>query len=56
MVNENGIARKRSVTVGEKNDSRFEVVSGLNPDEQVLTEGNYDLKDGTAIAIAGDTK
>jgi RND family efflux transporter MFP subunit len=56
MVDENGVARKRAVTVGLKNGSRFEVIAGVRPDEQVLTEGNYDLKDGTAIVISGDKK
>ncbi len=56
MVNENGIARKRAVSVGEKNGIRFEVLSGVNPNELVLIEGNYDLKDGAAIVTAGDKK
>jgi RND family efflux transporter MFP subunit len=56
MVDENGVARKRAVTIGLKNGSRFEVLAGVRPDELVLTEGNYDLKDGTAIVMAGDKK
>ncbi|MBU4267384.1 MAG: efflux RND transporter periplasmic adaptor subunit [Acidobacteria bacterium] len=56
MVNENGLARRRAVTVGLRDDRYFEVLSGLKADEQVLVEGNYDLKDGTAIAVTGDTK
>ena len=56
MVNEHGVAHKRAVTIGLKNGTRFEVVSGVRPDELVLTEGNYDLKDGTTIIMAGDKK
>jgi RND family efflux transporter MFP subunit len=56
MVDENGVARKRAVTVGLRNGSRFEVASGVQPDELVIVEGNYDLKDGTAIVISGDKK
>jgi RND family efflux transporter MFP subunit len=56
MVDENGVARKRAVTVGLSDDSRFEVASGLQPDERVIVEGNYDLKDGTAVIIQGDKK
>ncbi len=56
MINENGVARKRAVTVGLRNDSRFEIVAGVRPDELVLIEGNYDLKEGTAIVLSGDTK
>jgi RND family efflux transporter MFP subunit len=56
MVNDNGFARKRAVTVGLRNGTRFEVLSGVNPGDQVLTEGSYDLKEGTAIVLAGDKK
>jgi RND family efflux transporter MFP subunit len=56
MVNDNGIARKRTVTVGLKDNSRFEVLSGAGPGDQVLVEGNYDLKEGTTIVTAGDKK
>jgi membrane fusion protein (multidrug efflux system) len=56
MVNDNGVAHKRAVRIGEKNGTRFELLSGVNPGELVLTEGNYDLKDGTAIVMAGDKK
>ena len=56
MINENGTARKRAVTIGEKNGIRFEMIAGVRPDEQVLVEGNYDLKEGTAIVMSGDKK
>ncbi|MCU0236860.1 MAG: efflux RND transporter periplasmic adaptor subunit [Acidobacteria bacterium] len=56
LVNESGVARKRAVTVGERNGTRFEVTAGLQPDELVIVEGNYDLKDGTAVVMAGDKK
>ncbi len=56
MVNESGVAHKRAVTVGLKNGTRFEVLAGVNPTDLVLTEGNYDLKEGTAIIMAGDKK
>ena len=56
MVNDNGIAHKRAITIGLKNGTRFEVVSGVRPDELVIVEGNYDLKDGTTVVMAGDQK
>jgi RND family efflux transporter MFP subunit len=56
MVNENGTARKRDVAVGMRNGTRFEVLSGVGPADQVLVEGNYDLMEGTAIVLAGDKK
>jgi len=54
MVVENGTARKRAVTVGERNGTRFEVLAGVGPQDQVIVEGNYDLKEGTAVVAAGD--
>jgi RND family efflux transporter MFP subunit len=54
MVNENGLARKRAVTVGERNHTRFEVLSGVTAGDRVLVEGNYDLKEGTAVVVAGE--
>jgi len=56
MVNENGMARRRAVQVGLRDERQFEVLSGVKAGEQVLIEGNYDLKDGTAIVLAGDEK
>lgn len=56
MVNENGRARKRAVTIGERNGSRFEVRTGVNPGDQVIVEGNYDLKEDTIVVVAGDKK
>jgi len=56
MVNDNGVAHKRAVTVGLRNGTRFEVLAGVNPADLVLTEGNYDLKEGTAVVLAGDKK
>lgn len=54
MVDENGVARKRAVTVGLRNGTRFEVLSGVAASDQVLIQGNYDLKDGAAIVVAGE--
>jgi len=56
LVNENGIARKRAVTMGLKNGTRFEIIAGILPAELVIVEGNYDLKEGTAVIMAGDKK
>jgi hypothetical protein len=56
MVNDNGVAHKRAIGIGLKNGKNFEVLSGVRPDELVIIEGNYDLKDGTAIVMAGDKK
>jgi membrane fusion protein (multidrug efflux system) len=48
---ENGkmIARKRTITVGELYGDKLEVKSGLNPGDQLVTEGFQGLYDGQAI-------
>jgi multidrug efflux pump subunit AcrA (membrane-fusion protein) len=53
-VNEKGrlIARKRSVTVGELYNDQLEVKSGLNPGDQLITEGFQSLYDGQLITTA----
>jgi RND family efflux transporter MFP subunit len=56
MVNDNGIARKRVIGIGLMNGKNFEVTSGVRPDELVIIQGNYDLKDGTVIVMDGDKK
>jgi RND family efflux transporter MFP subunit len=43
------IARKRSITVGELYKDRLEVKSGLEPGEQLITEGFQSLYDGQLI-------
>jgi len=43
------IARKRTVTVGELYNDRLEVKSGLQPGEQLITEGFQSLYDGQLI-------
>jgi len=43
------IARKRTVTVGELYNDRLEVKSGLQPGDQLITEGFQSLYDGQLI-------
>jgi RND family efflux transporter MFP subunit len=43
------VARKRTVTVGELYGDRLEVKSGLQPGDQLITEGFQGLYDGQAI-------
>ena len=54
MIAENGIARKRDVKVGVRSGTEIEIISGVGLGETVLTEGNYDLMEGTSVTIAGD--
>lgn len=46
---ENGQAKRVKVQLGERNDRQVEIVSGVLPGQQVVIEGNYDLKDGALI-------
>ena len=43
------IARKRAVTIGELYNDRLEVKSGLQPGDQLITEGFQGLYDGQLI-------
>jgi membrane fusion protein, multidrug efflux system len=51
---ENGklIARKRQIVVGELNGDQLEVKSGLQPGDQVITEGFQGLYDGQLITTS----
>jgi len=53
ILYENGIAKNVQVRVGEKNVQEFEILEGLKEGQQVVVEGNYDLKEGTLITIEG---
>jgi membrane fusion protein (multidrug efflux system) len=50
-VNENGklVAHKRTVTMGKMYDDKLEVTSGLQPGDQIITEGFQGLYDGQLI-------
>jgi RND family efflux transporter MFP subunit len=49
-----GVARRRQVTVGAIVGERVIVVAGLEPGEQVITDGAAWLTDGRAVRVAGD--
>ena len=53
VVYENGKARNVLVKIGDSNEDQVEILEGLSPGQQVVVEGNYDLKDGTPISIEG---
>ncbi|HEX9941839.1 MAG TPA: efflux RND transporter periplasmic adaptor subunit [Thermoanaerobaculia bacterium] len=59
FVVENGKARQRPVQVGLSDETHVEVVSGLKPEEKVIT-GPYrtlkDLKDGEAVRVSEPPK
>lgn len=47
-----GIAKYKNIKVGQRNNESFEILEGLQEGEQVVVEGNYDLKEGTLITAA----
>lgn len=46
-----GTAKYKNIKVGQRNDRLFEVLEGLEEGQQVVVEGNYDLKEGTLLAL-----
>jgi multidrug efflux pump subunit AcrA (membrane-fusion protein) len=51
LVAENGTARARLVTLGQRGKASVEVLSGLNAGEKVVAPVSPDLLDGTALEI-----
>jgi multidrug efflux pump subunit AcrA (membrane-fusion protein) len=51
FVVDNGVARARLITVGERTNDRVEVLSGLNPGDQVVFPVPQDLSDGARAGI-----
>ena len=51
---DNGRARRVPVTVGLMTNSHFEIKSGLKEGQEIVVEGNYDLKEGALIGKAED--
>ena len=49
FVAENNIARKRKVALGSSFDGKREIISGLNAQDSIITEGFHEIKDGEAI-------
>jgi multidrug efflux pump subunit AcrA (membrane-fusion protein) len=48
-----GVARRRQVTVGPIVGDRVVVIAGLEPGEQVVTDGAAWLTDGRAVRVVG---
>ncbi len=52
VVDSQGIAHQREVTVGERNDSLAEITRGLTAGERVVTSGAYGLVDSARVTSA----
>lgn len=51
VVDEGGIARRRSVSCGESFDGLVPIETGLEGGEAVVVEGGYGLSDGTRVTV-----
>jgi RND family efflux transporter MFP subunit len=56
VVDAGNVAHETKVTVGIRTPEFVEIVSGLQPGETVVIEGNYALPDGTKVEISEDKK
>nr|WP_067060730.1 efflux RND transporter periplasmic adaptor subunit [Mucilaginibacter sp. L294] len=50
-VNENGIAKRKTVKVGVTYGGMSEILSGLKAGEQLVTEGAADIEDGDKVKV-----
>ena len=51
FVDQNGIAKKKSVKVGNTYGGKSEIISGLSAGDQIVTEGASDVEDGDKIRV-----
>ncbi|MFO1396348.1 MAG: efflux RND transporter periplasmic adaptor subunit [Burkholderiales bacterium] len=49
-----GKVTRAKIETGQRRDGKVEVVSGLKPGDVVVTAGQLKLRDGVAVAVAGD--
>ncbi len=50
FVVQNGVAHRRKVTMGYVNDEQVEIVSGLQAGDEVVTVGQFALRDGNSVS------
>ena len=53
IVGPDGAAKRTEVRTGIRQDGRIEIVQGLQPGQQVVTEGVVKLADGMRVRLAG---
>lgn len=51
FVAENDLAKWRYVTIGEQNENYIEIINGVQPDEKVIIEGQYNLAHESKIKL-----
>jgi len=52
FVAENGVAKRKEVKVGSTSGTQSEVLSGLAPGDQLITDGAADVEDGDRIKVS----
>jgi membrane fusion protein (multidrug efflux system) len=53
LVGPDGVAKRTEVRTGIRQDGRIEILQGLQPGQQVVTEGVVKLADGMKVRLAG---
>ena len=53
LVDKEGKARRTAVRTGLRSNGRIEIIEGLQPGQQVVTEGVVKLSDGMQVRLAG---
>jgi membrane fusion protein (multidrug efflux system) len=48
-----GKAQRVKVEVGQRGDGRVEILSGVAPDDMVVTAGQLKIREGTPVQVAG---
>jgi RND family efflux transporter MFP subunit len=56
VVSDQSVAHETKITVGVRTKDKMEITSGLRGGEQVVTQGNFSLEDGTRVEIAPPEK
>jgi multidrug efflux pump subunit AcrA (membrane-fusion protein) len=51
VIAPDGTARKRAVKVGIRTPEKVQILSGVSPKDNVITEGGYGLDDGTKVSL-----
>lgn len=51
FTNNNGLAKRRTISIGLRDNLQLEILSGLEPGEDVITVGQDGLRDGSPVRI-----
>ena len=51
VINPDGTAHKKAVTVGIRTPEMVQILAGLEADDMVITEGGYGLDNGTRVKV-----